>query len=537
MFWDSYPSEVKAVIRFTELLNVKVNRSTIDNVLQNHPDWPSFLCISDSLHKWHIPNAAGKIEPAQIDELPVPFLAYTSNNATPLAVITNISEGEVTYYTDNYKTPVIKKREGFLIDWQGIFLMAEKTESSGEKEYKINKRNAFIKTIIPVLLFVLTIGFSFYFLYNRIIGAGAINTIAAYIQLTILLAGIAVSTLLLWYEMDRNNPLLHKVCTGIAKGNCNAILTGKAAKLFSWLSWSEVGFFFFSGAFLILLFAGNVANATVIVAWLHILALPYIIFSVYYQWQVAKQWCVLCLVVQALLLFGGVNAILGNTINSVTNFLAGEALAIVGIFLLPVLIWYAVKPYILKLQTAKDTRKQYLRLKFNTEIFETLLSKQKQITTPVDGLGIVIGSPNAQHEIVKVCNPYCGPCSKAHPEIEKLLEENKSIKARIIFTATNNENDERNKPVKHLLAIAATNDERKITQALDDWYLTTKKDYEFFANKYPLNGELKQQDEKVNAMDMWCNNNSIVATPTIFINGKQLPDAYSIGDLQYFLTE
>jgi thiol-disulfide isomerase/thioredoxin len=537
MFWDSYPSEVKAVIRFTELLNVKVNRSTIDNTLQNHPDWPSLLCISDSLHKWNIPNAAAKIESAQFDELQAPFLAYTNNRETPLSIVTQVTEQDVSYYTGNYKKQITTGRDEFLKNAEGIYLLAEPTTESGEKGYAENKRKVTLKKLLQFSLVSISILTACYFLYNRTNGVVGANATAAFIELAILLAGITVSALLLWYEVDRNNPLLHKVCTGIAKGNCNAILTGKAAKLFSWLSWSEVGFFFFSGALLVLLFAGNIANAAAIVAWLQILALPYIVFSVYYQWKVAKQWCVLCLGVQALLLLGGINTILGSTINSVTNFSAGEAVVIAGLLSLPVLIWYAVKPYILKLQTAKDTKRQYLRLKFNTEIFETLLSKQKQITTPVHGLGIVIGNPNAQHEIVKVCNPYCGPCSKAHPEIEKLLEENKSIKARIIFTATNNENDDRNKPVKHLLAIAATNDERKITQALDDWYLASKKDYEVFANKYPLNGELKQQDGRVNAMDMWCNSNSIVATPTIFINGKQLPDAYSIGDLQYFLTD
>jgi len=35
-------------------------------------------------------------------------------------------------------------------------------------------------------------------------------------------------------------------------------------------------------------------------------ALPYILFSVYYQWQVAKQWCVLCLTVQTILFAEGI---------------------------------------------------------------------------------------------------------------------------------------------------------------------------------------------------------------------------------------
>ena len=51
------------------------------------------------------------------------------------------------------------------------------------------------------------------------------------------------------------------------------------------------------------------------------------------------------------------------------------------------------------------------------------------------------------------------------------------------------------------------------------------------------NGELLQQNNKIENMDKWCKATGISFTPTIFINGYQLPDAYSIEDLQYFLLE
>jgi protein-disulfide isomerase/uncharacterized membrane protein len=378
---------------------------------------------------------------------------------------------------------------------------------------------------------------SFLFL-SKIVGAvspvASFSTTGIYLQYFILLAGVVVTSLLLWYEMDKNNPVLQKVCTGIVKGNCNAILTGKQAKVFEWLSWSEVGFFYFTGGLLTLLFA---ENPIAILSWINILALPYTVFSVYYQWRVAKQWCVLCLAVQALLLLGGINVIANNFLFPIPQFSFLPVVNCLLLFMLPVLIWYAVKPYILSLQQAKTTKREYLRIKFNTEIFDTLLKKQKQVTHSTDGLGITLGNANAAHELVKVCNPYCGPCSKAHPEIEKLLEQNNNIKARIIFTATNDENDRAAQPVKHLIAIADNNDEVQIKKALDDWYLAEKKDYDVFAAKYPMNGELKQQDEKIDAMAKWCKKTDIQFTPTIFLNGYQLPDAYSIGDLQYFLLE
>ena len=165
------------------------------------------------------------------------------------------------------------------------------------------------------------------------------------------------------------------------------------------------------------------------------------------------------------------------------------------------------------------------------------MKKQKQVTISTDGLGIDLGNPAAVNSIIKVCNPYCGPCATAHPKIEELLKQNENVKAKIIFTTAVDDNDLNPalKPTRHLMAIAAQGN--NVNQSLDDWYLTETKDYEKFATKYPLNGELIKQDEEIKAMKKWCDKMEIKFTPTIFINGYQLPDAYSIEDLQYFLLE
>ncbi len=537
-----YESTINAIISFAGLLRVKVNTATINETLQNHPDWPGLLCISDSLTKWNIPNAAGKIEPDKIDELPTPFLAYTNNREHPLVIVTEITANNVQCYSKNYKQPTNINRGDFLKSWTGIYLIAEPTAHSGEKEYELNKRKEFIKSLVPVSVFILLLTLSFLFIYRAIdenLASIAFNTTAIYLQYFILLAGVIVTSLLLWYEVDKSNPLLQKVCTGIAKGDCNAILTGKQSKLFNWLSWSEVGFFYFTGGLAELLFAGTgLINTITLLAWLNILALPYTIFSVYYQWKVAKQWCVLCLAVQALLVFGGINIFANNLLASPLEFSFSFFIKFALLYLLPILSWYASKPLILRLQLAKNTKREYLRIKFNTEIFETLLKKQKEITVAADGLGISLGNPVATNTIIKVCNPYCGPCAKAHPKIEKLLEENANLKAQIIFSVPNEPQHHSYKPVNHLLAIQEKDkNEEIIKHALDEWYLSEKKDYEVFAAKYPMNGELAKQGNKMEAMDKWCKEIDIQFTPTIFINGYQLPDAYNIEDIQYFLLE
>ena len=536
-----YEPNVKATIAFLTLLNVKVNNVMVDEILQNHPDWPGLLSIADSLNKWNIPNGSGKIEPNQIDQLPVPFIAYTNDREHPLSIVTQVADTTIEFYSKNYSKAITDSKEEFLKRWTGIYLIAEPNEHSGEKGYEKNKRKAIINALIPVSLFALLTALSFFSFYN-IVNHNDSSQFASitgvYFQYFILLTGVVVTSLLLWYEIDKTNPLLQKVCTGIAKGNCNAILTGKQSKLLSWLSWSEVGFFYFAGGLLVLLLAGsNVTNTISLLGWLNILALPYTIFSVYYQWRVAKQWCVLCLAVQALLVLGGINAITNSFLTPFVysiSFLSRSFL----LYLLPVLLWYVAKPYILQLQKAKSNKREYLRIKFNFEIFTTLLKKQNQVSISPESLGINLGNPNATNTLLKVCSPYCGPCASAHPKIDRLLEEIPNLKVKIIFTTPNRPEQPAYKPVTHLMAISEqANSEGHIKQALDDWYLPDEKDYLYFATKHPMNGELTKQGYKVEAMEQWCNAMKISATPTIFINGYQLPDAYGIEDLKYFLLE
>lgn len=534
---NQFEPNVKTTIAFLKMLHIKVNAATVNETLQNHPDWPSMLCISDSLNKWNVPNAAARIEPAAIDELPVPFIAHINNRENPLAIVTQVTADSVTYFSKNYTKPTNTSKEDFLKTWTGIYLIAEPTAESGEKDFEANKQKAFIKALIPAVLFFLLALLSFTGIYNAAATSTGINATAVYLQWLVLFAGVIVTSLLLWYEVDKNNPVLQKVCTGIVKGNCNAILTGRQAKLFSWLSWSEVGFFYFTGSLLVISMQEKSIN---LLAWLSMLALPYTVFSIYYQWRVAKQWCVLCLAVQTLLLLGAANVLINHLLLPVSGYTASFFVYSLLLFVLPALLWYAIKPFVLKLQENKTTKRDYLRIKFNSQIFEMLLKKQKAITMTTDGLGIVIGNPNATNTLIKVCNPYCGPCAKAHPKIEKLLEVIPNLKAQIIFTTPNkpdNLNNPAYQPVCHLLAIAAENDSNKIMQALDDWYLPKEKDYDVFRNKYPLNGELKNQGNKMEAMEKWCNTMDIKVTPTILINGYQLPNAYRIEDLNYFLLD
>jgi Vitamin K epoxide reductase family len=156
------------------------------------------------------------------------------------------------------------------------------------REFVNNLRNlVFIVGLPAVLLFFLvTHGYS----YN----------LPAVLLLVFKTVGLVTTVLLLVQHVDAGNPLIRKLCGNNGKRNCNALLSSMAARLSTWLSWAEVGFFYFAGTLLVLLFNSGENAIMQVLVLLNLLCLPYTFYSVYYQWR-AKQWCLFCCIVQALL--------------------------------------------------------------------------------------------------------------------------------------------------------------------------------------------------------------------------------------------
>jgi len=543
LFLTNKEDLIESTKKFLSLLNVKVTNATLEKDLQNHPDYPSLLSISDVLTGYGVGNVSLKITPDKLDELPTPFIipikGKTAHNSQSVTVVEKVSVDLVRYYNhEKYQWEDIVRTDFEQIWSSDIVLLADAEDAIGEKDYNKKFREERRLKIANYFTFLTLPAFTIIACLLAIINYGQ----PAFLPVTftvLTLTGCIVGGLLLWYEIDQYNPIAQQICGTGKKTNCGAVLNSKASKI-AGISWSVIGFTYFLGALFTQLFTGILTTTTLFtLAWLNVLAVPYVFFSVYYQWRIAKQWCVLCLSVQLLLVLQlAVSLAAGwhtfSTFNEVFN--SGVLIPVLFAYAIPFIIVNLVLPGFRSAKESKRSKVELQRLKHNPQIFEALLGKQKTITESTEGLGIVLGNPNAVHKIVKVCNPYCGPCAQAHLPMEELLHNNPDVQMQIIFYATNKEGDKKGPPVKHLLAIAGKGSEELTQQALGDWYLPEEKDYEIFAAKYPMNGELKLQDGKIDAMYNWCGKTEITFTPTFFVNGHQLPEMYSVSDLKYFLT-
>jgi len=530
----------EAAFLLAQLLGAQISRSTFEKEIKNHPNYPTFLSISDVLNNHKVENLTAKFDREQIVELPTPFITQVNGKKgiTQFTVVKEITDNNVVFYDPEAQTWSEISIDAFSERSTTLVLLAEIEEPVKEKDYekkiaeekRIRVSQNLMAACIPFFILIASL------LAFQQAGTGALLPVL-YSILT--LAGTLVTVLLLWYEVDQTNTALQNICTGGTKVNCSAILQSKDAKVFG-ISWSTIGFVYFAGSLTILLVSGIAnSNSLILLSWLTLTATPYVFYSVYYQWRMAKQWCVLCLSVQAVLAVQSVVVLIAGwyspSLIQASNII-DTLLHTVPAFALPFIIVSLLIPALRKAKESGALTMELQRLKHSPEIFTAVLEKQKAVTFNPQGLGISIGNPNGSVKIIKVCNPYCGPCAGAHTPIEALLHNNPDLQVQIIFNAPNDERDMKFNPVNHLLAIDQKYNAQLTEQALDDWYLAEKKDYEAFAKKYPMNGELKKQGEKIEAMRDWCTKTEIQFTPTFFINGYQLPRNYSVNDLKYFLS-
>lgn len=520
-------------------LAVPVTYNTIREKVEEDSYYPSLYSLSRVFDKYKVENAAYRVEPEHFGELEAPFIAYLNNQPAgkDFVLVTDITGDRVSYR--NGSKLVHTGREQFFKDWEQIVFVAQATEQSGDPGFAIAqqeerkaRRMSVLRTMGGLLLFILAVCLFFIPLES------AARLPAGLLLLTKTL-GLLTTLLLLVYEVDEHNAFVRNICTSGRQTNCGAVLHSKGAML-AGLSWSDAGFFYFAGSTLFLLLPGLPWTGKM--PWLAASAMAaslYIPFSIWYQWRVVKQWCPLCLAVQAVLLAELTWSIFA-WIPAADRFPRAAVsvpvlLSAMACLLLPVVACPALKKLFLQAREVPAWRSAYKRLLYHPETFDNLLQQQPEAPDGYERLGISIGNPAAAHTILKVCNPYCGPCARLHPLLDDLIAHNPNVKVQIIFTASNNDQDPRGAPVRHLLAIAAQGDAAATQKALDDWYLAPKRDYSLFAGRYPMNGELKAQEAQVTAMEQWCTAADIQYTPTLFVNGRKLPENYSIEELKHIL--
>ncbi|WP_316786353.1 cysteine peptidase family C39 domain-containing protein [Pedobacter frigiditerrae] len=511
-----------------KVLGVKVSQGTLTDKIENHPSFPSILAVGNILTEFNVPHTIlnWSKENFHLQNCLFPFIAHSKANGGTFVLVHNIENGEVFISDEKKKDQKIAENQ-FLKSWSGSLLYAEADTDSGEKNYQLkqiqnNLQQLKVPMLVTIILIAILTGFNLN-IYNW----------GYYLILLLKIVGLASSILLLTYSIDANNPLVQNLCSLGKKNNCNAILKSEAAKVTSWLSWSEVGFFYFAGSFLSLLF---LPSSLSLLFWLNILCLPYTLWSIHYQY-IHKNWCVLCCTVQVVLWLEILTLFLGFGFFALNPqaFIIPSLYLLSLYFIAPVLIWYILKPILLKASEYRVLKNQLNKFKYNSQLFNQALTSQARYAVPDDLMPTVLGNPIAETIITMVSNPFCGPCAKAHETLEKLLDNRDDIRLKIVFATADHDNDEKTKIARHIAALNLTNNATLVEKALNDWYALREKKYDVWARDYHV--EINEQVNNISKRQkQWCDLAEITVTPTILINGYKLPEPYQIADLKFLIN-
>jgi uncharacterized membrane protein len=406
---------------FLKSLNVKVTKATAERYVETHPDYQSMLAYADALDAWKIENAAIRVTPEQLVELPTPFITYSRRHGGMFSVVRSVAD-DIIERLDTEAGWVKDKLEDFLTDWSGVVMLAEPNEYSGENDYETKRQKEQLQSVrLPLAFGLLGVIILTVFVLNA-----ATLTIYGFALGITKTALAAITTLLLVKSIDTNNAFVNKLCNAGTKLRCQSILESDAAKLTPWLSWSDVGFIYAVGSLISLLFSlSSPANFNAFILFTLCtsgVGALFSIYSVYYQGVIAKIWCPLCLGVVAI--FCAELALTASYVYAnvfATPNIAPMLLLYSIAFILPIAFLLIYKTTAANAQKADSVELELERLKSNPKIFETLLASEREMPFLPQGMGVVeLGNSDAENTLTVVTNPLCGWCGKMHKRVNKV---------------------------------------------------------------------------------------------------------------------
>lgn len=528
--------EIVALIFKT--LKVRATKTSISQLLLSHPDFPSLKALSDVLSNYNVDSIALKIDSFQnLGEVSEGFLIQVKpeNEIDLFAYVFSFTDENAMWYNPSTHRRESISRNKLEKQFTGYVMFFDPTDKKEEKDYALLHRKELwnslterilvlflpILMIISLAVYALTINKSllgFSFLYS----------------LLLLIGGIIGLSLLL-YEYNVYSPMLNRVCGINHNTSCRAILHSPASRIIG-IPWSVIGTTYFIGILTTLIVTGYDYSIVYAAALLHLFTLPYVFYSLYYQYFVAKQWCPLCLGVLLVIVLLFTTALLSGIYYqhpSLTLYCIISQITTLFVVFAAIYFLWKLSNYI---KSSKYFEHTLSRLKYNSDVFSALLHNSRRIDMPTDDYGFVLGNPHGSIHIVKVCNPYCSHCADAHPILHSLVERNPNVKLQVIFAADPHASYYKETPINQFLSLYHQGADMETI--LSDWYADPNKDRLAFEQKYPFKQENTAWNMK-NAEKMYrfCKDTNIKGTPTIFINGYEFPNNYQVKDLLNILSD
>lgn len=501
---------------------IRVNEEELEFQILSHPTYPSLHSVTGVLDHFAIKNYALEVPKSTetLDLLPTTFLALLEGNR--YALVSKL-EQDFELTLDNKNKQRISS-DLFLETWTGIIVIVEEEkQEAAPKPKKIN--------LTKVALFAAVAMLSIIFFLS---GPNLFQSL----HFTLSFAGVAICVLIVQHELGLHSKVLDKFCSEEhKKSSCDAVMNSKGATLFGILKFSDIGIIYFASLILSWLFTITSGGSNGLIVLITLLAIPFTVYSIYYQYRVVHKWCPLCLSVVSVLWLQAVALLTTNLDTStILSNSKSEALILFS-FIATFAAWQSLWPKLKKERELYSLKVEHYRFKRNFNIYESLINRSESINTHIDDrFEIVLGSKveNASLSIVVVTNPLCGFCKEAHQLVEGILKRNDGVTCIVIrFNVSEDENSLDRRIALRLIEIYNNAGEELCLPAMNDIYGELSPTAWLSKWEEPS----KQYAETLATQKRWCKQNGINFTPEILVNGQSFPKEYNRMDLLYFVDE
>ena len=504
------------LLKWLKEANYKIDFEKFEINLLSHPDYGSLTSITETLNQMGIENTAAQIDFKVLENLTEPFISFIKYEyQEQFALIELQANNEIKIYLGDKQTVIISSAE-FEKVWTGTIVAIEK-EKKQRKIWLTPYFSLFSFSIIALILLII---------FN------STNQIFySFLTFSLAIIGLFISGLIVNHQLGYSIGIASKFCKLGKNTDCESVLNSKAAKLNESIGLSDIGVVYFASQILILLFLNSYSQAVNIVIFsVSVLAIPFIIYSIYLQKFVIKKWCPLCLGVVTILFIQAIFAVIALLNLNSLNVSLKIFCFIIPIIVLVTLLWYLLIPILKSAKSNKELSILSMSFRRNYHLLIPYLQNKNSISPLQNVKTIQIANESGNTKLIVVTNPLCNSCIKTHTVLKKLAEKYDDLSIELILYVPLNMHDPRMIIASHFL-----NNTNVISRnIINEWYSNTNQQsfIKKFGNKISDANiqQLKQQKD-------WCHKNYIFTTPNLIINGKVFPNFYNPTDIQYFIEE
>lgn len=500
--------------QFLDEIEVNYTRWFADKLYNEHPHKYNMYGLKRMLDVYGVKTLGVHCNHADLLSLTYPCILHTHRNF----VIGLDCNESITYLQQGRKLTL--SIEKFKQIWSGNALVVEETTEATEPNYREHQQEEIIAKIksfsIPIILALAVI--------IGLITNGDNIGVFDIIRMLLASVGILICSLLMEKQLLEVSRYGDRVCSLFSHSDCNSVLDGTMAKVFG-ISWSEVGLGYFIANVLLLSLFPDSSDVVAIINWI---AMPYGIWSIHYQWRMGKNWCVLCVITQVVIWLMGIVAM---TTYLTTSFICNitDVLLSCIVFAMSILIVHqCASTYSSKKERMRAVQ-QYRAFKADNVVAKALIEKGEYHGTTLDDSSIIFGNPKAEILVTILSNPHCNPCARMHRQVENLLSIHKDeICIQYIFSFFNETLKDSN---RYLIGVYQKQGQQKAREIYSSWYEKDKDKYKEIWEKYTYVIHSETIEIEMQKHLEWKRRTGFTATPTILVNGYELPHEYELTDL------